>query len=262
MSQRLRLLDIFEGHRHQKLALTISVLLFLILELIIYMAFAGQAGQKSRVVITDGNGTKIYETAGNTLTSYEKLVFENNHGPLANYQMHLETEQIPFPFRAWVSSAVGVPVGLILLMAFLVRAYLSLMYGEEKESGEEDVPENEPRKNRFGTMFHSVHSFSIFHVGFLLIVGVLLLWMVPNILGDFVRISMEAIREYKWFFLGVSVFLAGLIVWIIYLRYKLSKQMLTNQLDLERFRVEQQLLVQREPPKLLTHPTHDAGEPS
>lgn len=261
MSHRLRLLDIFEGHRHQKLALTISVLIFLILELIVYMAFAGQAGQKSRVVITDVNGNKVYETAGNTLTSYEKLVFENNHGPLVNYQMRLETEQIPFPFRAWVSTAVGVPVGLILLMAFLVRAYLSLMYGEEK-APEESAPESEPHKKRFGTLFHSVHNFSIFHIGGLIVLGVLLLWMVPNVLGDIARISVDAIRDYKWFFLGVSVFLAGLIVWVIYLRYKLSKQMLDNQLNLERFRVEQQLLVQQEPPKLLTHPTHDAGEPS
>ena len=133
MSQKLRLQDLFEGTRYQKIVLTISVVAFLILELLIYMASASQAGQKSRVIVLDTNGTKVYETVGTALTSYEKMVFENNFGPLANYQVRLESEAAPFPFRAWVSAAVGIPVGLILLVSFLVRVYLSLLYGEEQE---------------------------------------------------------------------------------------------------------------------------------
>ena len=73
--------------------------------------------------------------------------------------------------------------------------------------------------------------------------------------------SMTAIREYKWFFLGTAIFLALLITWIIYLRYKLSRQMLENQLDLEKFRVERQLLVQQEPAHLLPSPMNEAQEP-
>ncbi|GLI33788.1 hypothetical protein [Desulforhabdus amnigena] len=264
MSQKLRLQDLFEGTRYQKIVLTISVLAFLVLELLIYMASASQAGQKSRVIITDTAGKKVYETAGTALTSYEKLVFENNFGSLANYQVNLETEALPFPFRAWVSAAVGIPVGLILLVSFLVRVYLSLLYGEEKEKPD---PSSEGagdlKKNRFGSVLHSFQSFhgiSIFHLGFLVVLGVLLLWMVPNFLGDFAKVTITAIREYKWFFLGSSIFLALIITWIIYLRYKLSKQMLENQLHLEKYRVEQQLLMQRETPPLLPSQMNQMNE--
>jgi len=263
MSQKLRLQDLFEGTRYQKIVLTISVVAFLILELLIYMASASQAGQKSRVIVLDTNGTKVYETAGTALTSYEKMVFENNFGPLANYQVRLESEAAPFPFRAWVSAAVGIPVGLILLVSFLVRVYLSLLYGEEQE----ELPATEGgemnlHRNQFGNILHSFRGVSIYYMGFLIVLGVLLLWMVPNFLGDFATITITAIREYKWFFLGTSIFLALIITWIIYLRYKLSKQMLENQLHLEKFRVEQQMLIQRDPPPpLLPNPMNEAQDP-
>lgn len=260
MSQRVHLLDVIEGKRYQKIVLVVSVAVLLILELLIYLASAGQAGQKSRIVITDPNGEKKYETQGASLTSYEKLYFENTYGSLNNYRIHLETEELPFPFRAWVSAAVGIPVGLALLVAFVVRIYLHLLYGEEKEKGD-DPEEPLSRKPGMGSYFGMFHHLSIFHVGFFVLIAVLLFWIVPNFLQDFLRIAVAAIREYKMFFLGASIFLALLITWIIYLRYKLSRQMLNNQLDLEKFRFEKQLLIQSEPPPLLPDPMSEVHEP-
>lgn len=260
MSQKVSLLDVFEGKRFQKTVLAVSIFAFLVLELLIYLASAGQAGEKSRVVITDANGAKVYETQGSALTSYEKLYFENTFGPLANHRIHLETEAAPFPFRAWVSAAVGIPVGLTMLVSFLVRVYLLLLYGEDKEKKEE-APQESSQNDRFGSLFNSFHNISVFHIGFFVIIGVLIFWIVPNFLQDFAKVIMVAMREYKMFFLGSAIFLALLITWIIYLRYKLSKQMLENQLDLEKFRVEKQLLVQSEPPQLLPHPMNEVQEP-
>jgi hypothetical protein len=259
MAEREHLLGILDGKRHEKLVLTISVLVFLFLELLIYLAAASQSGQKSRVIISDGNGARVYETPGAVLTSYEKLVFENNFGPLANYQVRVETESLPFPFRAWLSSAVGIPVGLILLVAFIVRAYLSLLHGDKSDK-EKETETAEAAKNRFGSVFQFFRQISIFHIGFLTLLAVLLLWMVPNLVQDFARLSLSTVREFRWFFAGTGVFLALLIVWIIYLRYRLSKQMLENQLDLEKFRVERQLLLEAKAPQLLPHPLNDSQE--
>jgi len=260
MSQREHLLGIFEGKRHQKVVLMASILLFLVLELLIYLAAASQAGQKSRVIITDANGAKVYETPGAVLTSYEKLVFENNFGPLNKYQLHVETESLPFPFRAWLSSAVGIPVGLILLVAFIVRAYLSLLYGDkgdqEKESEAAGV-----EANPLGFLVRFFRHISIFHIGFLTILAVLILWMVPNFVQDFAQLSMTTILEFRWFFLGTAIFLALLVVWIIYLRYKLSKQMIENQFNLEKCRVETQLLLESKTPQLLPNPVNETQEP-
>lgn len=259
MSQKLRLLDLFEGKRVHKVILLVTILTFLVLELLIYLASASQAGEKSRVTVVDAEGRKVYETSGSTLTSYEKHMFESNHGPLRNYQIQVSSETHPFPFRAWMTAAIGIPVGLVMLVAFLVRAYLTLVYGEEKEKGEDSDSSN-PAKNRFGSVFSAFQRFSVFHVGFIVLLAVLVLWMVPNFLGDFVRISATAIREYKWFFLGSAVFLGLLLAWVIYLRYRLSRQMLENQLHIEKYRLEQQLLLEQRATPLLPNPVGDAQE--
>lgn len=259
MSHKLRLLDLFEGKRVHKVILLVTVLTFLVLELLIYLASASQAGEKSRVTIVDAEGRKVYETSGSTLTSYEKHVFESNHGPLRNYQIQVNSETHPFPFRAWMTAAIGIPVGMVLLVAFLVRAYLTLVYGEEREEGEDSGSSN-PAKDRFGSVFSAFQRFSVFHVGFFVLLAVLVLWMVPNFLGDFVRISATALREYKWFFLGSAVFLGLLLAWVIYLRYRLSRQMLENQLHIEKYRLEQQLLLEQRATPLLPNPVGDAQE--
>lgn len=247
MSEKLRLLDIFEEKRYQKAILAVSLAAFLILELLIYFAAAGQAGQQSQVVVYDANGAKVYQTPGTVMTSYEKLVFENTFGPLRNYHIQVKTESLPFPLRAWMSAAVGIPVGLVLLVAFLVKAYLSLLYGEEKHKAEQDEsPFIAGTGNKFLSLFNSLHRFSIFHIGFAIVIAVLMFWMVPNFVGDVAKVSVATVRQFHWFFLGTAVFLAFLITWIVYLRYRLSKKMLENQLDLEKFRVEKQLLIQSE----------------
>lgn len=260
MSRQEHLHGVFEGKRHQKIVLVASVFLFLLLELLIYIAAAAQAGQKSRVIITDSNGAKVYETAGAVLTNYEKLVFENNFGPLSRYQLRVETESLAFPFRAWLSAAVGIPVGLILLVAFIVRAYLSLLYGDKTDE-ERKAAESASEKNVLGSLFLFFRNISIFHIGVLTLLAVLVLWMVPNFMRDFAKVSMAAIQEFRWFFAATAVFLALLVVWIIYLRYKLSKQMLENQFNIEKFKVETQLLLESKSPRLLADSAGENREP-
>jgi len=256
-TEKPRLLDLFEGKQGQKLILVISVITILVLEVLIYLGAASQAGEKSRVVITNTQGQKIYETPGNTLTSYERMVFENTFGPLNKYQIHIDTEQMPFPFRAWVSAAVGIPVGLILLLGFAVKAFLALLHGSDGETHEADALSM--GAGRVGSLFTLLRNVSVFHVGLFILAGVLLFWMVPNFLGQFAVVSLATIKDYQWFFVGVAVFLGILILWVIYLRYRLSKKMIENQLDLEKFRVEQHLLTQGQSPALLTQGGEQAG---
>ena len=258
MAPRPRLLDLFEGKRNQKVILTISVLIVLVLEVLIYLAAASQSGQKSRVLVLDDSGAQVYETPGTTLTSYEKLAFENTFGPLKNYRIQVHTENLPFPFRAWSSAAVGIPIGLILLVVFLVRCYLTLVYGDEERDpkplglGADD--------SRFGSVLDLFRRVSIFHVGLLVVISVLLFWIVPNFLGDLVRVSLTTIREFKWFFVGVGSFLGAIIVWVIYLRYRISQQMLKNQVDLEKYRLKIELLEHKESQALLPGAANKAQE--
>ena len=89
--------------------------------------------------------------------------------------------------------------------------------------------------------------------------SMLILWLIPSILGDMAKSFSGAVKEYPLFFMGVSTFVGGLLVRVIYLRYKLSRQMLANQIEIEKYRIKQQMLEQNPLPRLLTART-DAEE--
>ncbi|MEM5787718.1 MAG: hypothetical protein AAGU11_10390 [Syntrophobacteraceae bacterium] len=245
MAHNLRLLELFEGRKSPKKVLAISVILLLVLEIVIYLAVLGQSGLKSRIVITDSNGVKIYESAGAALTAYEKMVFESSHGPLRDFNTRVESELVPFPMRTWVLLAIGIPMGLILLVSFLVQVWLLLLNGGSKAEQEEGAAAAD--KNRLNSFLNASRHFSVLHVGFVIVLLMLTLWLVPSILGDVAKSCFVAVQEYQWFFLGVAVFAGGLLVWIIYLRYKLSRQMLQNQLEIEKYRVKKQILLAHDP---------------
>ncbi|HDM78367.1 MAG TPA: hypothetical protein ENG51_18185, partial [Deltaproteobacteria bacterium] len=124
------LADVLSGQRYQKTVLIICIVALLFIEIAVFIAALNSSGKKSRVIVYDKNGYKVFETDGTTLSTYEKVVFENNFGPLSNYHIKIESEKIPFPFRAWFAAAVGIPVGLVLIIAFIIKAYLALLYGD------------------------------------------------------------------------------------------------------------------------------------
>ena len=59
------------------------------------------------------------------------LFRKKTFGSLDQYRVNLITRERPFPFRAWFVAAVGIPVGIVLLFAFVVKSYVALFHGEE-----------------------------------------------------------------------------------------------------------------------------------
>lgn len=269
MAHDLKLFELFDGMKYPKIVLAVGVVLLLFLEIGIYAAVSSQSGLRSRVVITDAGGKKIHESPGAALGPYEKMVFENNFGPLRNYNTEVESEVVPFPTRQWVLLALGIPIGLILLLSFMVQVWLLLLNGGPR--GTSEGPQAADGRTRFDSFLSASRNFSVLHLGFVILLTMLILWLIPSFLGDIAQSFFGMIREYQWFFLGVAVFAGGLLAWIIYLRYKLSRQMLDNQLEIEKYRLQIQAIAQDPAPQLLAagSPEHEevmepdlkAGEP-
>ena len=249
MAKSLSLAQFFEDAKYPKLVLAIGAVSLLVLQLVIFIAVCNQSGLKGRVCVMDSAGRKIYESSGPALSSYEKMVFENNFGPLRDYTTKLESEVVPFNYRAWILMAIGVPLGLILMLFFMAQVWLLLLNGSPKEETSE---ESTPGKTRFGAFLNVSRNFSILGIGFTMAILMLILWLIPSILGDMAKSFFGAVKDYPWFFVGVSTFAGGLLVWVIYLRYRLSRQMLENQVEIEKYRIEQQLLDRNPVPHLLT----------
>lgn len=237
MRARIHLLDVFHGKKSMLVALGVSVILFLLVELLIFAIFAASSGDHSRIEVRDKTGRKIYDVAGATLSHINFSYFERKYGDIANYDVEVKTVHTPFPVRAWVSASVGVPIVLILLASYLVKVYLTLLQGSE--SGD---PSNMPILYSKGHPFISLSLFftssSIFLLGTFIAFIALLFWMVPNFLGEIFAVGTAALREGGRVFQGVAVFFAALLVWIVYLRYRLSKRLMDYQFRLEQQKLE------------------------
>jgi len=242
----------------QRITLVASVAVLLLLEVLIYLVAASQAGDSTRLIVSDAQGRVVYEAPGNALTRYEKMLFEETHGPLANYQIHVQRESRPFPTRIWLAAAVGIPIGLILLLAFLIRVYLALIYGESSTGDSRE--EEGSRTGRLSSLQLSLQRFSIFHLGALLVAGAVLFWLVPDFLVNAGKVVLAMMKEFPWLLPALAIFFALLVVWVIYLRYRLSQQMLKNQFDLEKYRLDRELLEHKDSLLLTDHCETAAAE--
>ena len=235
---------------HRTLFIVIAVGLFLI-ELEIFVIAAMKSGNKSVIQVQNAAGDVIYESDGNNLSQFDKYYFEQNFGPLDQYQLRLVSRQVPFPFRAWFVAAFGLPVGGILLFAFVVRAYLSLFYPDQVARASSGTQlEGGSRLERF---LLRVSRYNIFVIGFLILMGIAAYWVVPNVIVYMGRLSVETIIRYKWFFIAAAAIFLAVLIWVIYLRYLLARKSIESHTELEKHRLELEYKRTADNPKSLGH---------
>lgn len=211
----------------------IAVILFLV-ELEIFALAAMKAGRRSWLQFVDVHGNVVHETDGKNLSDFNKYYFEKNFGPVTNYQRKLVSKEFEFPFRAWFVAAVGIPIGIMLLLAFTVKAYISFMYGtEDKKDGTAGDYQTQMER-----MISSVSRFNIFTIGFLVLLGVFCYWVIPETITYLGRVGEETISKYRWVFISAAAVLVCLMVWIIYLRYLLAVKTIDSQVELDKYRLQ------------------------
>jgi len=134
-------------------------------------------------------------------------------------------------------AAVGIPIGLILLFGFLVKAYAALFLDEAAEplSGADPGGTTEGRLEQ---VLKRIGRFNIFTIGFLIFLAVFAYWVVPNALSYLGKVGIETLTRYKWVVLGICTAFLALAVWIIYLRYLLAKKSIEARAEVDKRRLE------------------------
>jgi hypothetical protein len=221
-------------------------------ELEIFAIAVMKSGRKSLMQVIDNRGNIIHEADGDNLSQFNKYYFEKTFGPLEQYEVKLITKDKPFPFRAWFAAAIGLPVGIMLLFAFIVKAYTAIFYGEDKKVEPTDDIENE-NNTRLDKILTNISRFNIFTIGFLIFLAIFAYWVVPNFVTYIGKVGLETILRFKWVFLGIAVVITGIGIWIIYLRYLLAKKTIETQAEVEKQRIELQLAMNRQLPLQLEY---------
>lgn len=240
---KLNLSDVFQGRKNMLVALGLSVAVLLVLEVFIFTMLVVSSGEQSRIQVRDRAGKLIYDVPGTTLSHINFSYFERKYGDLANYDVQVKTVDKPFPVRAWVSASVGIPLALMLLISYLVKIYLTLLQGEQPQN-EGNMPALYEQRHPFIAWSLFVSSSSVFLTGAVIAGLALMFWMVPNFLGELVGFGAAAVRDGSPFIAGATVFVACFVLWVVYLRYRLSRRMMDYQYRLEKQRLDQQFHAQ------------------
>lgn len=83
---------------------------------------------------------------------------------------------------------------------------------------------------------------NIFAIGGFVLLFALGLWAVPHLLAEFGRNGVAIIIRYKWVAMGIVGVFLGLVIWIIFLRYLLARKAIETQADVEKYRLQLELM--------------------
>jgi hypothetical protein len=246
---------------HKTLFIIIIVGLFL-LELEIFALAAMKSGRKSWLQVIDANGHVIHETSGKNLSEFNKYYFEKTFGPFENYDVRLETRERPFPFRAWFVAAIGIPVGAMLLFGFVVKAYVAIFHGSELQ-GDDSRPACEPGyESRLESILYRISRMNIFIIGFLIFIGVISYWIIPNMITYIGRTGIDFVIRFKWVFIGLSAIVVGIGLWIVYLRYLLARKSIESRMEIEKHRLSLEYKANHGLPLQLDAPSAESEAPA
>jgi hypothetical protein len=249
---------------NKTLFIILAVGLFLV-ELEIFAMAAMKSGRQAMVQVQDKQNNVVYEVRSSRLEAREKAEFESTFGPLSNYQVKLVTVQRPFPFRAWFAAAVGLPIGAMLLFGFFVKAYEALFFGGTRLPGAASQVQPEST-DRFDRLMGRVNRLNIFAIGGFVLLFAVGLFAVPHVLAEFGRHGIAVISKYRWVVLAMVAVFLGLVVWIIFLRYLLARKAIETQGDVEKYRLQLEMLGKSETPAQLPQDHRPrlelTGEPS
>jgi len=236
MSPSNNITALLREHKTLFIVITIGIIL---LEVEIFAFAAMKTGRKSMLEVRNLQGNLIHVTDGDNLSTFNKYYFEKTFGPIDQYQVNLVTQERPFPFRAWFTAALGIPIGAVLLFGFIIRAYLTIVHGEEI-SGATDKPltDYSASQNRLQKIISQASRLNIFIIGLLVFLAVLAYWIVPNVIATLGRAGLDTLIRYKWIFIPSISVLVGIVIWVIYLRYLLAKKSIESQAEVNKYRLQ------------------------
>lgn len=258
MSASNTITSLLREHKTLLIVITIGIIL---LEVEIFAFAAMKTGRKSSLHILDQQGTLIHVTDGDNLSTFNKYYFEKTFGPLDQYQVRLVTQEQPFPFRAWFTAALGIPIGAVLLFGFIVRAYLTIIHGDTRPDQSDKARDKYTAPHgRFMKIIDRTRRLNIFIFGLVIFLVTVSYWIVPNVIAYLGKAGLNTLVRYKEIFLTVMGLLTAIVVWIIYLRYLLAKKSIASQTEIQKYRLQLEMTANhRIAPELDYRPTVGKG---
>ena len=210
-----------------------------VLELEIFFSASLKSGDHSKIQVVNNNNDVIYENYEKKLYQFDKYYFESNFGPLENYRIRRIEEVRPFPFRGWLISAVGIPIGFMMILGFLIKAW-AYVFRDEKPYFDETSHHNAGNANKEGlhNLIVTISNLNIFVLGFFIVAALFLYWVLPDMILYIGKMSFETLIRFKWFFISALIVITCIFVWFIYLKFLLAKKAIESRAEIEKMKLQ------------------------
>lgn len=226
----------------EKKFIVFIVCFIVLVELIVFFTAYGISGKKKWIQVHSASGELVYEVKGDRLPSFDKYYFENNFGPLKNYDLKLIEKEIPFPVRGWLFASIGFPVGLSFVLLFVLKV-LTMIFPSLKNKFSMDSS-GEINTGFFKSKNFKKNISNFYFLGIILFALSFIIWALPIIFNSATERFLYQISKYPLIF---GVFFGGVLVcflYVIHLRFKLKKYDIdkNHTLELERIKMSSNLL--------------------
>lgn len=174
---------------------------------------------------------KVYIDHPEKLKPNERLAL-NTYGNERNQQTYLlvqdEEQVIPFPWKAWILTSVGVPIGLGFLVLLLTKAYFQVIEPNESETAESS--------SKFASALNQLGQINIIWFMLISIVVIFLFWYIPEIIKYMGSVAITWLTKYWWVPTTVFLVVVLLISFGIYLQYKLKLKAMHLEMEMAKFK--------------------------
>jgi hypothetical protein len=231
--------------KENKTLLFIIAFFLLVLEIQIFFYASSRSGDISTIQVLNDRDEVIYESSANKLYKFDKYYFEANFGPLESYRVRRFKVDRPFPYRGWLISAIGLPIGFILILGFIVRAWAVFFKGDKADWNMEapsdpDAANNngEPGANVLERLIDKVSGLNVFVLGFVILSILFLYLVLPDMILFLSRAGIDTIVRFHWFFIAAALAMTGIFVWFIYLKYLIAKKTIESRTEIEKIKLQ------------------------
>ncbi len=156
----------------------------------------------------------------------------NSYGSLVNQQPYLlvrEAEDvIPFPWKAWILISVGAPIGIAFLVMLLTRAYFQTVDPGEREPSEST--------GKFVAALNRLSQINIIWFMLLSIIVLFFFWYIPEVVKYTGGMAITWLTRYWWIPAIVFGVVVSVVLFWIYLQYKLRLRAMNMEMEMAKFK--------------------------
>ena len=171
-----------------------------------------------------------------------------------------EEEVIPFPWKAWILTSIGFPIGFAFLVLLLTKAYLQVV-----EPGQNEPVES---SGKLASGLNKLSQINIIWFMLAAVVVIFLFWYIPEIIKYTGDIAISWMTAHWWVPTTVFFVIVFIVLLVIYLQYRLKVKAMHTEVEIAKLRFLQfdgghPVLLDNKPgqaPHLLEETPHeDAG---